>query len=79
MMSTRLNIRDVHAERVWAAMRAHADEISEVRDVLPLPELRHLNGEQVVVAIADNVAMGRVTGASGCGRIRAVDPEEQAA
>jgi ABC-type methionine transport system permease subunit len=70
--ATRLNIRDVHAERVHAAMLQHADEITEVRDVLRLESLRGINGECIAVAIADLVAMGRVVGASGTGRIHAI-------
>jgi hypothetical protein len=69
----RLNIRDVHAERVWAAMVQHADEIMEARDVLRLSVLRDLNGECIAVAVADLVSRGRVVGACGAGRIRAVE------
>lgn len=70
---TRLNIRDVHAERVHAAMLAHADKIEHRHDVLRLEALRDLNGECIAVAIADLVAHGRVTGSSGAGRIRAIE------
>jgi len=71
---TRLNVRDVHADHVWNVMREHADQIHDVRDVQKLPALRTMNGEYVAVAIADLVAKGRVIGASGAGRIRAVEP-----
>jgi len=71
---TRLNVRDVHADHVWAVMREHADQIHDVRDVQKLPALRTMNGECVAVAIGDLVAKGRVVGASGSGRIRAERP-----
>jgi hypothetical protein len=70
---TRLNVRDVRADQVWTAMRAHADEIVEARDVLRLPDLSSMNGECIAVAVADLVAQGRVVGAAGRGRIRAVE------
>ena len=70
--STRLSLRDLHAERVWRAMREHADEIAEPRDVLQLARLRDLNGECVAVAVADLCARGLVVGGVGTGRIRAV-------
>lgn len=73
---TRLNVRDVHADHVWNVMREHADQIHDVRDVLKLPALRTMNGECIAVAVADLVARGRVTGASGTGRIRAVEPSK---
>ena len=73
---TRLSLRDLHAERVWQAMREHAHEIAHVRDVQRLVELRHLPGEVVAVAIADLVSRGLVTGACGAGRICAVEPTE---
>jgi hypothetical protein len=77
---TRLSLRDVRAERVWASMREHADAIRAVRDVLLLPSLQDLTGECIAVAVADLVAKGRVIGACGVGRIRAVErSEEQAA
>lgn len=76
---TRLNVRDVHAEHVHAAMLAHADELQGVRDVLRLPALRGISGECIAVAVADLVAKGRVVGACGSGRIRAVTLEERAA
>lgn len=71
--TTRLNIRDVHAERVHAAMLARADQIENRHDVLRLEALRDLNGECVAVAIADLVAQGRVVGSCGAGRIRAIE------
>ena len=70
---TRLYARDVHAERVHAAMLEHADEIASVRDVLRLPALQGLNGECIAVSIALLVGDGRVVGACGSGRIRAVE------
>ena len=73
--NTRLSRRDLDAEIVWRAMRKHADEIADVRDVLRLEVLRGLQGERIRVSIADLVAQGRVVGATGGGRIRAVDPE----
>jgi len=72
--SARLNIRDVHADHVWKVMRQCADQIADVRDVQRLPALRTMPGECVAVAVADLVAKGRVVGASGAGRIRAVEP-----
>ncbi|MEA2190752.1 MAG: hypothetical protein QOI73_873 [Solirubrobacteraceae bacterium] len=69
---TRLNIRDVIAEDVHSAMLAHADEIADARDVLRLQVLRDVPGERIALAIADLVADGRVVGAAGAGRIRAV-------
>lgn len=74
---SRLHLRDVRAERVWAAMRANADGIGDVRDVLRLFSLRDLAGECIAVAVADLVAEGRVIGACGAGRIRAVDRREE--
>ena len=71
---TRLSLRDVHADYVHAAMVAHADQIADVRDVQRLPALQTMPGERVAVAVADLVAKGRVVGASGAGRIRAVEP-----
>lgn len=79
MSVTRLNIRDVHAEAVWKAMREHADEIIEARDVLRLPSLSDLPGERIAVAVADLVAQGRVVGGVGSGRVRAVTREKRAA
>jgi hypothetical protein len=70
---TRLNVRDVRADEVWKAMRAHADEITEARDVLRLPALSSMNGECIAVAVADLVAQGRVVGPAGRGRICAVE------
>ena len=70
---TRLNVRDLAAEVVWTAMREHADEISDVRDVLKLHALRDVAGERIAVAVADLVADGRCVGATGRGRIRAVE------
>ena len=54
-------------------MLAHADEIATVQDVQHLPALHPLAGEVIAVAVADNVALGRVVGAWGSGRIRAVE------
>jgi len=76
---SRLVLRDVRAERVWATMREHADAIGDVRDVLRLPTLHDLTGECIAVAVADLVAQGRVIGACGAGRIRAVDRSEERA
>lgn len=72
-MSTKLNVRDVHAQRVYRAMLAHPDEIEDARDVLRLEALRSLNGECIAVAVADLVAQGLVVGGYGAGRIRAVE------
>ena len=71
--SARLNIRDVHADHVWKVMRQCADQIADAQDVLQLSALRTMPGECVAVAVADLVAKGRVVGASGSGRIRAVE------
>jgi len=70
---TRRNIRDVHADHVWKVMRQFADQIGDVRDVQRPPALRTMPGECVAVAVADLVAKGRIVGASGSGRIRAVE------
>ena len=70
---TRLNLRDVHADHVWKVMRQCADQIADVQDVLQLSALRTMPGECVAVAVADLTAEGRVLGASGSGRIRAVE------
>jgi hypothetical protein len=74
---TRLNVRDLHAQRVYATMLAHADEIAEVRDVIQLAALRDLNGECIAAAVADLVERGRVVGASGAGAVRAVATEDR--
>jgi hypothetical protein len=71
-LPTKLSRRDADAEIVWRAMVAHVHEIGSVLDVIRLPVLSTMTGERIAVAVADNVAMGRVTGASGAGRIRAV-------
>lgn len=76
MSTTRLNVRDVHAQRVYRAMLAHPDEIETARDVLRLEALRGLNGECIAVAVADLVARGLVVGGHGAGRVRAVERDD---
>lgn len=75
---TRLSRRDLDADRVYGVMCIHADAIASVCDVLRLPALRDVNGERIAVALADLVAQGRVVGACGTGRIRAVKDREAA-
>lgn len=72
-LPTKLNVRDVIAATVWAAMKANPEDIATVRDVQQLPALRSVPGERIAVAIADLVADGLVIGASGAGRIRAIE------
>jgi len=72
-LPTRVSVRDVRADHVWNAMRAHAGEIEDVRDVLRLDALRGMTGECIAVAVADLVSQSRVVGAAGAGRIRAVE------
>lgn len=77
MSTTRLSVRDVHAQRVYRAMLTYAEEIEHARDVLRLDALRGMNGEVIAVAVADLVAQGLVVGASGAGRIRAIEQDAQ--
>ena len=78
-LPTKLNIRTVRAAFVWQVMREHAEEIADVGDVIGLKALRWMNGECVAVAVADLVADGRVIGATGAGRIHAIEPSSGAA